>query len=319
MPIGAAIAIGTALASSAFAANQSKKNRKSQEEQNEKDRAFQREMYGQQREDSRTDWNNQNTYNSPSQQMERLRQAGLNPHLVYGNGADTTASSVKSYSADTPNQTAPKREFNDLGTKVLQGLDLKFKQAQTDNVNTDTALKVKENLEKDANIASTLQNTARSVFDLEQAQRLKDAVVTKAELDNNKLSSEITHIDSQTSHEYAGTAYQISENQRQQIRLTNDLQKTAQEIISSKIQNAKTQQETENLKMLLQKLSSETTIEQVNAELAKKGVQKGDAPYWREFIKLLNKPLTDISNTVDTTSTLGKLKYYGPNKQTRKN
>lgn len=31
-------------------------------------------------------WNKQNAYNAPSAQMSRLRDAGLNPHLVYGNG-----------------------------------------------------------------------------------------------------------------------------------------------------------------------------------------------------------------------------------------
>lgn len=31
-------------------------------------------------------WNRQNEYNAPSAQMSRLKDAGLNPHLVYGNG-----------------------------------------------------------------------------------------------------------------------------------------------------------------------------------------------------------------------------------------
>lgn len=33
--------------------------------------------------------NKQNEYNKPVNQMARLREAGLNPNLVYGNGADT--------------------------------------------------------------------------------------------------------------------------------------------------------------------------------------------------------------------------------------
>ena len=31
-------------------------------------------------------WNMQNQYNSPTAQMSRLRQAGLNPNLVHGSG-----------------------------------------------------------------------------------------------------------------------------------------------------------------------------------------------------------------------------------------
>ena len=61
------------------------------------------QLYKKQRADNREDatttynrqiemWNMNNAYNDPSAQMERLRQAGLNPNLVYGNGATTTAS-----------------------------------------------------------------------------------------------------------------------------------------------------------------------------------------------------------------------------------
>lgn len=32
-------------------------------------------------------WNRENNYNSPVEQMKRLKDAGLNPNLVYGNGA----------------------------------------------------------------------------------------------------------------------------------------------------------------------------------------------------------------------------------------
>lgn len=39
-------------------------------------------------------WNMQNAYNSPSAQMQRLKDAGLNPNLVYDKGATTTASSL---------------------------------------------------------------------------------------------------------------------------------------------------------------------------------------------------------------------------------
>lgn len=44
-------------------------------------------------------WNAQNEYNLPVNQMQRLTDAGLNPHLVYGNGgASSTASTPSSVS-----------------------------------------------------------------------------------------------------------------------------------------------------------------------------------------------------------------------------
>lgn len=38
-------------------------------------------------------WNRENEYNSPLEQMKRLEAAGLNPNLVYGNGATTLSAS----------------------------------------------------------------------------------------------------------------------------------------------------------------------------------------------------------------------------------
>lgn len=51
-------------------------------------------------------WNRENEYNAPKAQMQRLRDAGLNPNLVYGNGNNTagTAASSPSYGlAEAPN------------------------------------------------------------------------------------------------------------------------------------------------------------------------------------------------------------------------
>lgn len=55
--------------------------------QNRATRKFAREQYDRQRQDNLADWTMQNEYNSPTSQMARLREAGLNPNLVYGNGA----------------------------------------------------------------------------------------------------------------------------------------------------------------------------------------------------------------------------------------
>lgn len=38
---------------------------------------------------NRAQWNKQNEYNSPEAQMDRYRQAGLNPNLIYGNGVSS--------------------------------------------------------------------------------------------------------------------------------------------------------------------------------------------------------------------------------------
>ena len=81
-------------------------------------------------------WNRQNEYNSPSQQMARLSSAGLNPNLVYGNGSQVSAAGPgpKAQVPEAP-YFAPKLDVpNVLGTYQ----DMRLKQAQTDNVEAQT-------------------------------------------------------------------------------------------------------------------------------------------------------------------------------------
>lgn len=44
-------------------------------------------------------WHKQNAYNSPEEQMKRFGSAGLNPHLIYGQGNAGNASAVAPYQA----------------------------------------------------------------------------------------------------------------------------------------------------------------------------------------------------------------------------
>jgi hypothetical protein len=82
-PLGiAAIAAGAGMANSAIGAWQSRQNVSAQN-------AFNMEMAKYQWEKNWEAMEYMNKYNSPSEQMRRLREAGLNPKLVYGKGSHT--------------------------------------------------------------------------------------------------------------------------------------------------------------------------------------------------------------------------------------
>lgn len=73
---------------------------------------YQKELMGKQFNSQLMMWNLQNEYNSPSAQMERLRAAGLNPALVYGNGsALTPASSMNAPGGSAPSNSGPSVSF----------------------------------------------------------------------------------------------------------------------------------------------------------------------------------------------------------------
>lgn len=78
-------------------------------------------------------WNRQNEYNSPKAQMARLKEAGLNPNLVYGNG-----SVVGNTTGQLPRYEAPQLSFDhrlpNFSTNLSEYQDLQVKNAQIDNL-----------------------------------------------------------------------------------------------------------------------------------------------------------------------------------------
>jgi hypothetical protein len=81
-------------------------------------------------------WQMQNAYNDPAQQMARLKKAGLNPNLVYGqsvSGATGQAGAV------APSKAAP--YSMDLGSAANNAMSAYQTSAQVNNVDVDTAKK----------------------------------------------------------------------------------------------------------------------------------------------------------------------------------
>lgn len=70
-------------------------------------------------------WNRENQYNSPTAQMQRLSAAGLNPNLVYGNGATTL-------SASSPKLEAAQKKAPDLGQYAVMAVNAMLKQKELD-------------------------------------------------------------------------------------------------------------------------------------------------------------------------------------------
>lgn len=110
-------------------------------------------------------WNAMNAYNHPKEQMKRLREAGLNPLLVYGNGSVTgnTASG-----GTVPNVATPESSM-DFGGSMLNGImayqDLAAKdtQMQLNDAQRDYTLARAEKVRQDmANSILDRQSPARS-------------------------------------------------------------------------------------------------------------------------------------------------------------
>lgn len=79
-------------------------------------------------------WNMQNEYNTPAKQMERFKEGGLNPHLIYGKGTPGNASELPKYQAPKAEYTS-QPPFSVLPNMLGQFQDFKVKDAQIDLLN----------------------------------------------------------------------------------------------------------------------------------------------------------------------------------------
>lgn len=97
---------------------------------------FQREMFEKQGQRELDYWHMQNQYNLPSEQMQRLKDAGLNPNLVYGSGADAQSAPLKAGGA--PSMPAQHSEAIDLSSVAQTALATKQIQANINRTEAET-------------------------------------------------------------------------------------------------------------------------------------------------------------------------------------
>jgi len=95
--------------------------------------SYSKEMYEKQRADALADWNMQNEFNSPKQQMIRFKEAGLNPNLIYGQMSNSPV--VRTSSPQSYNPTAPQVDLGSTANMAIgQYYDTQLKSAQIDLV-----------------------------------------------------------------------------------------------------------------------------------------------------------------------------------------
>ncbi len=137
---------------------------------NRKNREFALQQYERQRQDELEFWRMNNAYNHPSAQMARLRDSGLNPHLVYGKGTVGNTSGA----AHAP--AAAKWQGNPLQMDVSGALDqiynLQAKGAQIDNMRAQNTLLEQEALLKKLGIA-------KKYFDLGVDYETRGSIINK--------------------------------------------------------------------------------------------------------------------------------------------
>lgn len=127
-------------------------------------------QYERQRADALEFWNMQNEYNSPAAQMQRFKDAGLNPNLIYGRGESGQSGAISVPNVNPPNLREPH-----VGTStraevmplLLAQADLRIKNAQANN------LEVQNDVIKQDALLRAFQ-AKRAGFDYDFENELRD-------------------------------------------------------------------------------------------------------------------------------------------------
>lgn len=86
-------------------------------------------------------WYLQNQYNSPASQMQRYKDAGLNPNLIYGQGSSGNATSLPKYNAPTMQPVTVHPAVFQIGSALdVLGkyMDYRIKSAQEEQIRQQT-------------------------------------------------------------------------------------------------------------------------------------------------------------------------------------
>ena len=244
---------------------------------NKKTRKWNEKMYERQRADAIVDWERQNLYNSPAEQMKRLKAAGLNPNLVYGDGATTTAQAVRSTDMDGWRPEAPKVDFSNVGPSFAQMYDLEMRQAQTNNIEAqtkvaqmDAVLKGIQALGVEATTGKTKVDTERAQFELNQQNRLKDVAYEAAVAGLNKT--------------LADTQFTKDSNIRAAMQNASSLKEANERIRSIVVGRAKTESERNEVLQRIKNLKIEERTKEWELKMRERGYNWND-PLWQRMLQ----------------------------------
>lgn len=113
-----------------------------QERENQKNREYNLNLAKLQNEWNIQQWRNENAYNSPAAQMERMRQAGLNLDMMYGGGVSGNLSApspiLTSGAPSSPMDWSALGSKKTVGSAISDSLNTEMMRAKIDAIKADT-------------------------------------------------------------------------------------------------------------------------------------------------------------------------------------
>lgn len=232
-------------------------------------RRFQREIYDKTKADNLDFWHLQNAYNSPEQQMNRFRDAGLNPNLIYGNSGDNSAGNIPTPDVVAPQFRAPQMQRPDLLSSMLAHADLRIKSAQANNLNEQT-----EVIRKDAILRDW--QARRAGFDYKFAEEFRGVqgdALTEA-VRQKRIASDIAI--NRDARDAISQAVSVSEAAERILNLIETRKGFA-------IDRNHTAADTERIRENIVQMQKDGTLKDFEIKLNESNITKSD-PMWQRMI-----------------------------------
>lgn len=275
---------------------------------------FAKEMYGWQRRDALADWEMQTKYNSPIEQMARLRDAKLNPNLVYGDSVVQSAPSVRSSSAPGANIKAPEiRSGAGVGAALMSYYDVKLKEAQTNNVMSATTVNLEEQQLKRAQTYATIKAAGKTDIEtqhimnsLHRQKEIIDLSVDAKKLEMEKVAAETSRIG-------AEKQVLLNRDEREAIAQVWTIREAVERILTMRMNRSKTEVEKEEIREKIKLIKEDIKIRQDDVELRKRGIYPGSPAWYKtveKFVSGVGVLGEDASGTPRGSSKFNRLNLF---------
>lgn len=243
---------------------------------NRKSMRFSREMYQRQLDDNFRLWQIQNDYNSPQAQMRRFQEAGLNPHLIYGQGNSGNAAQLSSPNPENP-QFRP-TDFSLLhggAISVINALyDLELKQAQVDNFRAQNSVLIEDAMLRRAQTTGATLGAERTRFDLDLDTELRDVSADARRETLRQLRT--------------STDQSINRDAREALASYRDLQTAAESIVSMQSKRNVDREQIEQMRATVDNMRKDGTLKDLETDLRRLGLTYSDPLYQRVAARLLS-------------------------------
>lgn len=249
---------------------------------NKKNRNFSREMFAKQNEQNLKNWQQNNEYNSPTAQMARYQEAGLNPNLIYGSGGSAGNSN---YAPSAPFQT-PKQDTPQWGDVISsagkEGLsayyDTQIKKHTVDNLKTQNTV-----LANEASLKAI--QGEREAFDLNLKRGLEG---NSLEVAKEKLRQLQTDID-----------ISIDKNAREAAMNSQSIEESLDRMRNNASQRGVNKKTIEKMDSEIQNIKNTGVLQNLDIELKRMGLQPTDSLWQRLVGRFLSTFGEDIIQGID--------------------